>query len=68
MAHYSTGAWPLFAPGLTLLEPSAHRPCDFVPWRFSAAGKHRVQLQYCDPASEKPAHQLPEIVHRVQFW
>jgi hypothetical protein len=26
-----------------------------VHWRFSDAGKHRVQLQCCDPASEKPA-------------
>ncbi len=38
-----------------LSEPSAHCPRDFVPWRFSDAGKRRAQLKRRDAASEKPA-------------
>ena len=33
----------------------AHRPRDFVPWRFSGAGKHRAMLNHGNTASEKPA-------------
>ncbi len=37
-------------------EPSAHCSRDFVPWRFSDAGKRRAQLNGHDAASEKPTH------------
>ncbi len=40
-----------------LPEPSAHCPRDFVPWRFSDAGKRRAQLKRRHTASEKPAQQ-----------
>jgi hypothetical protein len=36
-------------------------PRDFVPWRFSDAGKQRAPLKRRDAASEKPA-QEPSMV------
>ncbi len=36
-------------------RPGAHRPRDFVPWRFSDAGSARAPLKHGNTASEKPA-------------